>query len=331
MQTDFKEKYRELCRQRADIPLFIQDWWMDAVCDTNEWNVLMHSIGDKLAGVLVYQLVKRQGFSIIVQPSFTQTTGIWLNYPENVSHTKKLDFENTVCNELINQIEALDVSYFDQNFNPRYTNWLPFYWRDFSQTTRYSYQITDLSDLNRCFENFTYAKRKQINKAKGALHTVFDMSGDDFYTHWEINLKKKKGNSVEHSRAYFLRLYEACTKHKQGKIIAIADDDNNIHAALFLVWDGEFAYNLVSSIDPDFKSSGASTLVVWEAINDMAKHVNVFDFEGSMEKGTERSFRQFGTVQIPYFRIYKYNSQVLRMLLALKKQATNKTQKPEKS
>ena len=187
-----------------------------------------------------------------------------------------------------------------------------------------------MSDLNRCFENFTYAKRKQINKAKGVLHTVFDMSGDDFYTHWEINLKKKKGNSVEHSRAYFLRLYEACTKHKQGKIIAIADDDNNIHAALFLVWDGEFAYNLVSSIDPNFKSSGASTLVVWEAINDMAKHVNVFDFEGSMEKGTERSFRQFGTVQIPYFRIYKYNSQVLRMLLALKKQATNKNQKPKK-
>ena len=330
MQPDFKKKYRELCRQRTDIPLFIQDWWMDAVCDTNDWNVLMHSIGDRLAGVLVYQLIKRQGFSIIVQPILTQTTGIWLNYPENVSYTKKIDFENTVCNELINQIEALDVSYFDQNFNPRYTNWLPFYWRDFSQTTRYSYQITDLSDLNRCFKNFSYKKRKQIDKAKTTFHTVFDMSGDDFYNHLKVNLKKKKDNNVVFSRAQFLRLYKACTKHEQGKTIAIADDDNNIHAALFLVWDKEVAYNLISSIDPDFKSSGASTLVFWEAINDMAKHAKVFDFEGSMDKGIEHSFRKFGTVQTPYFRIYKYNSQVLRMLIALKKQATNKNQKPEK-
>ena len=316
---DFKEKYRELCRRRADIPLFIQDWWMDAVCGKNNWNVLMHSIGNRLAGVLVYHLIKRKGFSIIIQPVLTQTTGIWLNYPENQSYTKKLDFENEVCTELINQLDTLEVSYFEQNFNPHYTNWLPFYWKGFVQTTRYSYQITDLSDLNRCFDNFTYAKRKQINKAKRTLHTVFDMTGDDFYNHLETNLKKKKNEDVIYSRTLFLRLYEACIKREQGKIIAVADSDNNIHAALFLVWDGKVAYNLISCINPDFKSSGASTLVVWEAINEMAKYTEVFDFEGSMDEGIEQSFRQFGTVQTPYFRIYKYNSQILKMLFSFKK------------
>lgn len=319
MQPNFKEKYRELCRQRADIPLFIQDWWMDAVCGKSNWNVLMHCIDDKPVGVLVYYFIKRKGFLIIVQPVLTQTTGIWLNYPENLSHTRKLDFENAVYNVLINQINELELSYFDQNFNPRYTNWLPFYWKGFMQTTRYSYQITDLSDLNRCFENFTYAKRKQINKAKHALHAVFDMTGENFYSHLEINLKKKQNKAVEYSRSVFMALYDACIKRGQGRIIAVADDVGNIHAALFLVWDSSVAYNLISSINPDFKSSGASTLAVWEAINEMAKYVNIFDFEGSMNKGIENSFRQFGTVQTPYFRIYKHNSQILKMLFALKK------------
>jgi hypothetical protein len=59
--------------------------------------------------------------------------------------------------------------------------------------------------------------------------------------------------------------------------------------------------------------------VVWEAIKAVSEKTKVFDFEGSMDKGTENSFRQFGTVQTPYFRIFKYNSTVLRALLNLRK------------
>jgi len=45
----------------------------------------------------------------------------------------------------------------------------------------------------------------------------------------------------------------------------------------------------------------------------------VFDFEGSMDENVENSFKQFGTEQVPYFRIIKEKSQLFKALLALRK------------
>jgi len=88
----------------------------------------------------------------------------------------------------------------------------------------------------------------------------------------------------------------------------------NLHAALFIVWDENCAYNLISTINPKFRSSGASSLVFWEAIKHMSTKSKLFDFEGSMDKNIEESFREFGSTQIPYFRIRKFNSVCFKIL-----------------
>ncbi|MNF11290.1 hypothetical protein D3C80_2124830 [compost metagenome] len=43
-----------------------------------------------------------------------------------------------------------------------------------------------------------------------------------------------------------------------------------------------------------------------------------FDFEGSMSEPVERSFRQYGAVQIPYFAVSKTPSRLLKTYLFLK-------------
>lgn len=301
-----KEQYIRFCKQNDSIPIFMQAWWMDAVCEKGEWNVLLYKESGEIRGVLIYYSVKKFGFQFILQPPLTQFNGIWLNYKDNQSENDKIHFEKKVIKNLIQQLDDLKFSYYNQNYNTNFKNWLPLYWSGFKQTTRYSYQIKDISDPEKCYQNFDYSKQKQIKKCIDSLHTI-EINDDEFYDLLVLNYKEKK-QEVLFSRNFFKRLYKACMDHQQGKIVAVADEQENIHAALFIVYDNFISYDLISAIHPDFKSSGGSTLVVYEAIKQMSKLVKTFDFEGSMDQKIENSFSKFGTVQTAYFNIAKFNS-----------------------
>lgn len=53
------------------------------------------------------------------------------------------------------------------------------------------------------------------------------------------------------------------------------------------------------------RNSGATSLLMWEAIKFASTVSKKFDLEGSMLEPVERFFRGFGTVQKPYFTISK--------------------------
>ncbi|MEJ5363543.1 MAG: hypothetical protein WHS86_00445 [Desulfosoma sp.] len=55
--------------------------------------------------------------------------------------------------------------------------------------------------------------------------------------------------------------------------------------------------------DPELRNSGAGSLCLWHAIINEPKHIQVFDFEGSMLEPVERFFRAFGAEQVPYFQV----------------------------
>ena len=121
MQTN-KDRYRELCVERKDIPLFMQSWWMDVVCKDNNWDVLIFERNNQILGVQVYYFIKKLGFKIIIQPQLTQYNGIWLNYSKNKSGNEIISFEKEVMTGLITQLEKLKFGYFDQNFHYSFTN-----------------------------------------------------------------------------------------------------------------------------------------------------------------------------------------------------------------
>lgn len=83
------------------------------------------------------------------------------------------------------------------------------------------------------------------------------------------------------------------------------DEHNNIHAAVYIVWDNDSAYYLMGGGDPALRNSGATSLCLWEAIQFASTVSKKFDLEGSMLEPVERFFRGFGTVQKPYFKISK--------------------------
>lgn len=286
--------------------LFCHAWWLDAVCPGN-YKLVMLKHGDKVLAAMPIFQSKRLCFRAIHMPPLTQTLGLMFSPFDGGTYEKQLSFEMNTCRALIKGLPAFDV--FNVHFHPNFKNWLPFYWAGFRQTTLYSYVLDDLSNLDAIFSGFDHSKRKNIKKAEAVVSVREDLGADEFYANHRLTLKKQ-GQEIAYTSDLFCRIYRAAYANDAGKSWYAVDNQNNLHAAIFVVFDSRSAYYLVSTIDPDFRNSGAATLLVKHAITQLSKRTLRFDFEGSMIEGVETSFRRFGAKQVPYFSITKSSKSV---------------------
>ena len=314
-----KQRYEIFCNEHPDIPLFMQAWWLEAACasEKKEWDVLFAEEDGKIVGVMPYHLLKKWGFKIILQPQMTQYNGVWIDYPKDMKLHKRYSFEKRVIDSLIDQMEKLKLSYYSQSFHHFFTNWQAFYWRGFKQTTLYTYQIKDLSNIENICQSFSYAKQKHVKKEDEDLQIDFSVSAIDFFNFHKACLKCKN-TEIEYTENFFLSIYNESVKRGQGIILALKDKSQNIHSALFVVWDKNSAYSLISAINPQFKSDGTSTKIFLEAIKYVSDKTKVFDFEGSMIENIAQSFQQFGAEQVSYFYITKSYSTIFSLLCKIK-------------
>jgi len=299
-----KNEYRQLCSLGSTIPIFSKDWWLDVVCGPEKWNVAIVKNSDQIIASLPYYLTRKWGNNVIRMPALTQTMGPWIKYPEGQKYTNRLSFEKQVMTELIENLPP--VSYFSQNFHYSITNWLPFYWRGYKQTTRYTYVIDDLSDLNRVFQEFKSNARGKIRKAGKLVEITVNGTLEDFY---HINKKtfERQKLAIPYSLEFVQRMDKALRKHKAREIFFAIDANGRYHSALYLIWDEQSSYVHMVGEDYNLRSSGAGILLIWEAIKFTKEKLslNRFDFEGSMIEPIEETRRSFGARQVPYFTISK--------------------------
>lgn len=306
-----KQKYREFCQTEKDISIFSKDWWLDSVCGEDNWDVLLYEKGGQIVASFPHYIKNNQ----IVMPKLTQTMGIYFKYPKNQKYYKKLSFEKEVINYFIDNLPKVDG--FSQNFSYNFTNWLPFYWRGFNQTTRYTYIIEDLSNLDIVFSNFESNYKNKIRKAEKLLRV---QNGLDIESFFKINKMTfdRQGIQIPYN-LLFLKQHDIYLKNHREIFYAI-DKEDNIHSALYLTWDKNSSYVHMVGENPNLRKSSAGILLVWEAIKYTKEilNLNKFDFEGSNIENIEQVRRSFGTVQKPYFTISKNNSKLLRLKIAFK-------------
>ncbi|MET4694683.1 GNAT family N-acetyltransferase [Endozoicomonas lisbonensis] len=312
-----KQKYRELCKKEHTIPIFSQDWWLDAVAGNENWGVVISEKGGDIVGALPYVFKKKYGFKLITMPKLTQTLGPWLKYPDNQKYERKLAYEKRIINDLIEGLPEYDFCKI--NADSSLTNWLPFYWEGFDQTTRYTYRLSNIADSNQLWNNFSGNIRKEIKKAEGRNKIVVDSNSsiEDFI---EINKKtfSRQGLTLPYSKKFIIDFDKVCLEKQCRRIFFARDENNIIHAAIYIVWHNEYAYYLMGGGDPDLRNSGATSLAMWEAIKFSKTVAKCFDFEGSMIEPIENFFKAFGAIQTPYFSLSKTNSLPLALLLTAK-------------
>jgi hypothetical protein len=311
-----KERYVQFCAEHHDIPIFSQPWWLDAVCP-EQWNVILIEDGDRIVASFPYYKTKiRRIFTHIGMPSLTQKLGPYIVYDANIiTESKKIKYEHEIYNAIMDKLPKVDS--ISINFDWKYKNWLPFYWQGFKQTTRYTYIIDNLTDHDIIFKNYHSSKRKKINKAKDFLTLKEDLSKELFYDYFE-KVIRKRDETVSFSKSLFYRIYDAIYKHQAGKAFYCVDKGNNIHAIKLIVWDSESAYSFIGMRKKDFNVSGGTEFLTDQVIKYVSKFVRKFDFEGSMIKGVEESYRYYGTHQTEYYQISKCDNPILRTIRGIR-------------
>jgi lipid II:glycine glycyltransferase (peptidoglycan interpeptide bridge formation enzyme) len=287
--------------------IFSQPWWLDAVAP-DSWDAIKIEKGGQIFARLPYVIKRKYGLTMLTMPKLTQTLGPWLR-PYPGKYANKLSEEKELMDELIDRLPQFDV--FKQNFHYSIVNWLPFYWSGFEQTTRYTYVIKSLIDLDQVWNEFDSNTRKRIRKAKKEVFVHNDHSVNEFLDLNEMTFQRQD-LSLPYSRDFVRRIDKACVEHNCRKMFFAKDHKGRLHAAIYLVWDDQSAYYLMGGSDPNLRNSGAMSLLMWEAIQYAATVTNTFDFEGSMIESVERHFRSFGAKQKRYFQVTKINSLPLK-------------------
>ncbi len=278
--------------------LFQQPYWLDAVAP-GRWGAAVVSSGGHIMARLPYVMDKEFGLTRLIMPKLTKFLGPWLS-PATGKYANELARQKDVMFSLIGQLPRFD--FFAQNFHYSITNWLPFYWKGFSQTTRYSYVLDDITDEKRLWSELQGNIRREIRKAGRQLEVHDDLGIEPFL---ELNRKTfaRQGMSLPYSRGLVLRIDDVLRQRNQRRIFFAKDTLGRIHAALYLIWDSESAFYLMGGADPDLRNSGSSSLLMWEAIRFSSTVTGRFDFEGSMLEPIERFFRGFGARQLQHFTI----------------------------
>lgn len=300
MPTSTQEKYREFAAQSPDLPLFMQPWYLDVVCAEGSWDAALAEKNERVVAVLPYFLKQKLGWRYVSMPPYCKQMGPFLD-PAFCS----LNWEMRLYEALIAQLPPLAA--FEQNFNYSVSNWLPFFWKGFKQSTMYSYVLSMEPEESVLFGNIAKNYRQKIRSAGERLELRHDLALSELHRLVGASFSRQQLEAPL-SMAFLNALHASLSAQQCVKLFFAVDRENaQTHSAAMLVWDQTTAYYLMSGDDPALRASGAAVLLKWEAIRFTKNELKLplFDFEGSMLKGVEQGRRDFGAVQRPYFRVRK--------------------------
>jgi hypothetical protein len=290
--------------------IFQQPWWLDAVAP-GRWGEVTCEQDGRVVARLPYVVRGRPRFRMLTQAGLMQTLGPWVE-PSEAKPARALAREHELLADLESRLPA--ARGFSQQFSPAMLNALPFHWAGYRLELRYTYRLEGIGSEDALWDGLRDNIRREIRKARKRVEVVEDLGVDRFH---DVLSKTYARQSIPtpHSPAELERLHAACAPRGAGTMLFARDDAGRIHAVVWAVWDRSAAYYLLAGGEPELRTSGASSLLAWEAIMRARAVTDVFDFHGSMLQPVERFFRSFGSRQTPYLGVTRM-SPATRTILA---------------
>lgn len=188
-------------------------------------------------------------------------------------------------------------------------------WSGFLGEVRYTFYIELPYDLNLA----DYSERKQVNKAERAGFTC------------EIATKGTFGEVIACLRDTEVRQgfnYKLTTKDLEMALEFLGEEAFRIYvcraptgeiasARIVLSFPGLRAIDWVAGTRTKFLPSGATQLLIWDALEDLAKHGAIgFDFAGANLPTVSQAKADWGGKLVPYYAIRPLNLRTIGILAA---------------
>lgn len=307
-----KESYHIFCQKEQNLPIFFQDWYLDACALKGNWEVILVYHDQHIIAAYTYFIKKKWGFTYVTMPMFQKWMGLYI-----VSNYSSYSQERRILKLIIPYLPQVDR--FEQNIFPGLQNWSPFYWQHYLETTYYTYQLNlDLSEkqlLSRLNGNV----RRNIQQAEKLFHLAESIAPEVFY---QINKKSfsRKNDHIPYDLSAFFQHHSVLQTNDSGKILAATDENGTVCAVCYLIWDENVCYYHLAGDIPNFRSQAVGIWLIWRAILYAKNNLNctLFDFEGSMMMGTAQVRQRFNAQPIPYHVVQQYNNPILKLLSTIR-------------
>ena len=281
-----------------EAPIFHQPWWLDAVAP-GRWDAVTVERGGRTVARMPFAVRGPRRFRVLTQPPLTPFLGPWITPEAGAKYASALGDQMELQSLL--EAELPTAVAFHQNFPSTVRTCLPFIWAGYRAEVRYTYRLEDLHSETALWDGLAGNIRREIRKAQRQLRVCQGSDVDLF--HAVLTKTFRRQDLAAPDRDRLDRIDAACARHGARTMLFAYDEADRIHAVAYVVRDRRTAYYLMGGGDPELRTSGASSLLLWEAIRQSRTATPVFDFEGSMLRPVERFFRAFGGRQSPYLHI----------------------------
>ena len=287
-----RERYDELVAESPQGSIFSSSWWLDAVAP-EAWEPHLLEDGDLRAAwptVLKRNRWARSisGFSDPISRTYLAAARGW---------QATLDERGAKHRGLLESLGP--YAHLEARCHPSFAYWAPLAWHGCTQTTRYTWRLTELADMaaveSGCgpTSEATFARLASRASAwsRGTSTTCSSYTVPPRAA--AMRRPRRRGRTIE-------AIDGPASTRDARRVLVARGDDGQAHAAGYFVWDDDAMYYLVGVSDKELRSSGATSLLLWTAIELAAERGLIFDFEGSMIRSIERFFRAFGGAPAAY-------------------------------
>jgi hypothetical protein len=280
--------------------VFCYSWWLDSITKSN-FKILVIFDGDEIVAGIPLAFDSQNKINI---PPLTRTLGVLYKSQDTQNLRKQASLRRKWLTGLLNHISPDDFVQICTHHN--FNDWLPFRWKGYSQTTRYTY-IIDYHNSSDLWNNLDELRKRTITRAlKSGIRIEVSDDFDLLYKFVSLTYERQD-LSLRIPYEEWKKL-DAVIKKKNNRVILKAvDTANNVHAVIYIVANKKSAYYILSGSDPKLRKLGGHTLVLWEAVKYFSDKVQFFNFGGSDIERIENHIRGYGGTLTPYFHIYNEN------------------------
>ena len=255
--------------------IFHEPWWLDAVAPTGWAEVRIDQDG---TCAVRWPYVIRQGPG----PLIRLTSPPWRPALGPLSIRRSASPQIWLAGRTYFRTSPDCSSYhhhFLQSFDPLVEYWMPLSWAGFNQTTRYSFVLHDLSDLDEVRSGYSQGTRRNWRKG---LKSVELREGEPVpATYGALGATMGRAQMGLGFREEVLAsAVKAATARNQGIHLTAHGVGGGFLAGAVFVWDTERLYYLMGGASDDARGTGAQTLLLDRGIELASELELVFDFKG---------------------------------------------------
>jgi hypothetical protein len=267
--------------------VFHEDWWLEAATG-GSYTIAEATANGRIVGRLPFMVRRRFGIHGIWTPPLTHFLGPGID-DGNGSENTRLHRRLEITKELIRKLPR--SSWQCIRCHGGIPDVIAFQELSFKTYAQFTHEIAS-GQAQELWQKMRDKTRNVIRKAEEQFTVTEIHDAEEFIRVYEAHLcSRRVRNTLDLSAAR--RLLQGALERNRGRIVAAHNAQKEIVAANFCAWDARASFYVACTRGAD-AGNGASSLLLWDAIQHAAASGLIFDFAGMGTRGSVLHYSGFG-------------------------------------